>query len=391
MKSLYRRYGEWGIKLRHNVWRVITFIPVWKRLLYIGIALGVATLSGALLLPVVWYYEESSRFVESLLIVLSYFREGVFVVFYSLIVLCCLALIYQYERKRYLEFHIHRMTSLVTALHADRDAVAQPVPPELDELMTTIRAISDSAVQAEHDLLQADRLKHELVTNVAHDLRSPLTSITGYLDLIHSDRYRDEVELRHYIQVIHENATNLKGLINDIFDYTFLQNDRIVLQKNEVRLDELLNQLITQSTLRLSEVEMEARFKSVADQPVVEGDALKLVRVFENIFENAMRYGRDGKYIDTFIDDTEDTVLIKMTNYGEEAIPSRDIPYVFERFFRVEKSRSHYTGGSGLGLAIAKSIVALHDGEIRVSSQPGETSFTIILPKKAYPPVQQKA
>ncbi|MDX5324285.1 MAG: GHKL domain-containing protein, partial [Exiguobacterium sp.] len=170
-----------------------------------------------------------------------------------------------------------------------------------------------------------------------------------------------------------------------------LQNDRIVLQKNEVRLDELLNQLITQSTLRLSEVEMEARFKSVADQPVVEGDALKLVRVFENIFENAMRYGRDGKYIDTFIDDTEDTVLIKMTNYGEEAIPSRDIPYVFERFFRVEKSRSHYTGGSGLGLAIAKSIVALHDGEIRVSSQPGETSFTIILPKKAYPPVQQKA
>ncbi|MFY9856764.1 MAG: HAMP domain-containing sensor histidine kinase [Exiguobacterium chiriqhucha] len=367
--------------MRHNIWRVITFIPMWKRLLYVVIAFGVATLSGVLLLPAVWYFEESSRFVESLIIVLSYFREGVIVMFYSLMVIVCLVLIYQYERKRYLQVHIERMTSLVEELHANRDLVEPSVPPELERLMATVRAISDSAAKAEQELVQADRLKHELVTNVAHDLRSPLTSITGYLDLIHSDRYRDEVELRHYIQVIHENAIHLKGLINDIFDYTFLQNDRIALQTSEIRLDELLNQLIMQSTLRLSEVEMEARFSSSAKRPIVEGDALKLVRVFENILENAIRYGRDGTYIDTFIEDTDEVVLINMTNYGEEAIPSRDIPYVFERFFRVEKSRAHYTGGSGLGLAIAKSIIDLHEGEIHVTSQPRKTTFTIILPK----------
>lgn len=364
---------------------------MWKRLLYVVIAFGVATLSGVLLLPAVWYFEESSRFVESLIIVLSYFREGVIVMFYSLMVIVCLVLIYQYESKRYLQFHIERMTSLVEELHAKRDSPEQSVPPELGRLMATVRAISDSAAKAEQELVRADRLKHELVTNVAHDLRSPLTSITGYLDLIHSDRYRDEVELRHYIQVIHENATHLKGLVNDIFDYTFLQNDRIALQTSEVRLDELLNQLIMQSTLRLSEVEMEARFSSSAERPIVEGDALKLVRVFENILENAIRYGRDGKYIDTFVEDTDETVLINMTNYGEEAIPSRDIPYVFERFFRVEKSRAHYTGGSGLGLAIAKSIVELHEGEIQVKSQPGETTFTILLPKTSSNAVQEKA
>ncbi|OGX80596.1 hypothetical protein A6395_00955 [Exiguobacterium sp. SH31] len=367
--------------MRHNIWRVITFIPMWKRLLYVLITFGVATLSGVLLLPAVWYFEESSRFVESLVIVLSYFREGVLFLFYSLMVAVCFVLIYQYEHKRYLQFHIERMTSLVEELHANCDAVEQDVPPELDRLMATVRSISNSAAKAEYELIQANRLKHELVTNVAHDLRSPLTSITGYLDLIHSDRYRDEVELRHYIQVIHENASNLKGLINDIFDYTFLQNDRIVLQKSEVHLDELLNQLITQSRLRLLEVEMEARFSSSAERPIVEGDALKLVRVFENILENAMRYGRDGTYIDTFVEDTDRAVFIKMTNYGEEAIPSRDLPFVFERFFRVEKSRAHYTGGSGLGLAISKSIVDLHEGEIHVSSQPGETTFTIVLPK----------
>ncbi|WP_251136265.1 HAMP domain-containing sensor histidine kinase [Exiguobacterium sp. s194] len=377
--------------MRHNIWRVITFIPIWKRLLYVVIAFGVATLSGVLLLPAVWYFEESSRFVESLIIVLSYFREGVIVMFYSLVVIVCLVLIYQYERKRYLQFHIERMTSLVEELHADRDSVERSVPPELDRLMATVRAISDSAAKAEQEVLQADRLKHELVTNVAHDLRSPLTSITGYLDLIHSDRYRDEVELRHYIHVIHENATHLKGLINDIFDYTFLQNDRIALQTSEVRLDELLNQLIMQSTLRLSEVGMEARFSSSAERPIVEGDALKLVRVFENILENAIRYGRDGTYIDMFIDDTDEAVLINMTNYGEEAIPSRDIPYVFERFFRVEQSRAHYTGGSGLGLAIAKSIIDLHEGEIHVTSQPRETTFTIILPKVSPNAVHEKA
>ncbi|WP_290769985.1 MULTISPECIES: sensor histidine kinase [Exiguobacterium] len=377
--------------MRHNIWRVITFIPMWKRLLYVVIAFGVATLSGMLLLPVVWYFEESSRFMESLIIVLSYFREGVFFLFYSLMVAVCLVLIYQYERKRYLQFHIERMTSLVEELHADRDSVEPSVPPEPERLMATVRAISDSAAKAEQEVLQADRLKHELVTNVAHDLRSPLTSITGYLDLIHSDRYRDEVELRHYIQVIHENATHLKGLINDIFDYTFLQNDRIALQTSEVRLDELLNQLIMQSTLRLSEVGMEARFSSSAERPIVEGDALKLVRVFENILENAIRYGRDGTYIDMFIDDTDEAVLINMTNYGEEAIPSRDIPYVFERFFRVEQSRAHYTGGSGLGLAIAKSIIDLHEGEIHVTSQPRETTFTIILPKVSPHAVHEKA
>ncbi|MGI1822552.1 sensor histidine kinase [Exiguobacterium sp. TRN 1102] len=377
--------------MRHNIWRVITFIPMWKRLLYVVIAFGVATLSGMLLLPVVWYFEESSRFMESLIIVLSYFREGVFFLFYSLMVAVCLVLIYQYERKRYLQFHIERMTSLVEEFHADRDSVEPSVPPELERLMATVRAISDSAAKAEQEVLQADRLKHELVTNVAHDLRSPLTSITGYLDLIHSDRYRDEVELRHYIQVIHENATHLKGLINDIFDYTFLQNDRIALQTSEVRLDELLNQLIMQSTLRLSEVGMEARFSSSAERPIVEGDALKLVRVFENILENAIRYGRDGTYIDMFIDDTDEAVLINMTNYGEEAIPSRDIPYVFERFFRVEQSRAHYTGGSGLGLAIAKSIIDLHEGEIHVTSQPRETTFTIILPKVSSNAVHEKS
>ncbi|WP_251131389.1 HAMP domain-containing sensor histidine kinase [Exiguobacterium sp. s5] len=377
--------------MRHNIWRVITFIPMWKRLLYVLIAFGVATLSGALLLPAVWYFEESSRFMESLIIVLSYFREGVIVMFYNLMVIVCLVLIYQYERKRYLQFHIERMTSLVEELHANRDLVEPSVPPELEQLMATVRAISDSAAKAEQELVQADRLKHELVANVAHDLRSPLTSITGYLDLIHSDRYRDEVELRHYIQVIHENATHLKGLINDIFDYTFLQNDRIALQTSEVRLDELLNQLIMQSTLRLSEVEMEARFSSSAKRPIVEGDALKLVRVFENILENAIRYGRDGTYIDTFVEDTDETVLINMTNYGEEAIPSRDIPYVFERFFRVEKSRAHYTGGSGLGLAIAKSIIDLHEGEIHVTSQPRKTTFTIILPKVSSNAVHEKS
>ncbi|MBQ6459140.1 MAG: hypothetical protein IJJ35_06035, partial [Exiguobacterium sp.] len=152
--------------MRHNIWRVITFIPMWKRLLYVVIAFGVATLSGMLLLPVVWYFEESSRFMESLIIVLSYFREGVFFLFYSLMVAVCLVLIYQYERKRYLQFHIERMTSLVEELHADRDSVEPSVPPELERLMATVRAISDSAAKAEQEVLQADRLKHELVTNV---------------------------------------------------------------------------------------------------------------------------------------------------------------------------------------------------------------------------------
>ncbi|CAH1220713.1 Alkaline phosphatase synthesis sensor protein PhoR [Paenibacillus auburnensis] len=118
-----------------------------------------------------------------------------------------------------------------------------------------------------------------------------------------------------------------------------------------------------------------------SDDPVIVGDGNKIARVFENLIQNAMRYGKEGKYIDLTVRDSQQTVEVEVKNYGK-SIPSVDLPYIFERFYRVEKSRSEYTGGSGLGLAIAKSIVTLHGGEIEAKSAMGTTSFVVTLLKK---------
>ncbi|WP_255294363.1 sensor histidine kinase [Priestia megaterium] len=126
---------------------------------------------------------------------------------------------------------------------------------------------------------------------------------------------------------------------------------------------------------------MEYRLYCTATDPIVVGDGGKLARVFENLIQNAIRYGSKGKYIDVGLSDTEKTVEIEIANYGQ-AISQLDLPHIFERFYRVEKSRSQFTGGSGLGLAIVKSIVDLHNGQIEVMSKMGRTAFTIKLLKK---------
>lgn len=368
--------------MKNNIVNLLKFIPKWKLVLYVLLSLGVAVTITAVILPAVWYLEEDSRFFESLFFILSYVRELFMIAFYMLIMSGCFILIYQYERKRYLLFHLNNVTEKVNQIDAERftydDAFIQP---EFEKLVYGIRHILTTAEAAKNELKQADQFKHELVTNVAHDLRSPLTSITGYLDLIHHDKYRDEVELRHYVQVIHENAFNLQVLINDIFDFTYIQNQQVTLQTAMINIEEMLNQLAIQTKVQLSDVEMEIRLKSEAKQPIVEGDGMKLVRVFENIIQNAIRYGSDGRYLDLFIRDTDKSVTVEIVNYGQDFIPPSDLPFIFERFYRVEKSRSQFTGGSGLGLAITKSIVDLHGGNIGVSSHPGKTAFEVTLNK----------
>src|SRR5690606_13942508 len=117
------------------------------------------------------------------------------------------------------------------------------VQPELQGYFEGIQKIIANSEKAIIEVKNAEQLKNELVTNVAHDLRSPLTSIIGYLELINNDGYQDEVELRYYIQVIHEKAASLHTLINDIFEYTFTQNQQMTIQKDPVNLEEMLNQL----------------------------------------------------------------------------------------------------------------------------------------------------
>lgn len=228
---------------------------------------------------------------------------------------------------------------------------------------------------------RTERSKNELVTNVSHDLRTPLTSIIGYLGLIDQDRYRDEVELRHYVQIAHAKAQRLNVLINDLFEYTRMSSGNMPLRTTVVNMPELMNQLLEHYRLPLEEAGMIGTFlnRSEGVEMRILAEPDKLVRVFENLLSNAMIYGREGRKVDVILSAEGDAVVVEVVNYGEP-IPQDDLPYLFDRFYRVDKARTGRDGGSGLGLAIVKGLVEKHGGSIQALSDERSTSFRVRLP-----------
>ena len=225
----------------------------------------------------------------------------------------------------------------------------------------------------------AQQTKTDLITNVSHDLRTPLTSIIGYLSLIEDDKYKDEVQLRYYTSIAYEKSNTLKILIDDLFDLTKMQNNTMKLNKVKINLVELIGQIVSHFEYQFKEAHMEGRLNFSEDRCIIKADPIKLVRSFENLITNAMKYGKDGYYIDIVTEKKGEMAIVKVINYGEP-IPILDLPHIFDRFYRVEKSRNRNDGGSGLGLAITKNIIEIHGGEISVTSDNNETVFEVKIP-----------
>ncbi|MCM3746625.1 HAMP domain-containing histidine kinase [Paenibacillus pasadenensis] len=238
----------------------------------------------------------------------------------------------------------------------------------------------------------AEQTKSDLITNVSHDLRTPLTSIIGYLGLIEQDRCRDEVELRQYVHIAYEKSKRLNVLINDLFDYTKMRYETSPQRIHTFNLTELLGQLLVQYRVPLEQAGLTGALHAPSGKLPITGDSDKIVRVFENLLANAIHYGKDGGKVDLHASAEEGEAVVEVVNYGE-MIPSVDLPHLFDRFYRVDKARGLGSGGSGLGLAIAKSIVEQHGGKIAAASDPFLTSFQVRLPllsQEALPGKQTK-
>lgn len=250
---------------------------------------------------------------------------------------------------------------------------------DIDELAHKINSIIHQLRNITVEERQAQQTKTDLITNVSHDLRTPLTSIMGYLGLIEEGKYKDEVQMMYYINIAYEKSKSLNVLINDLFEFTKMQNNTIRLNKIEINLVELLSQIVSQFEIYFKQEFMVSRANFNEEKLIVKADPNKLVRVFENLMTNAMKYGKDGLYVDIVTEKKGDMAVVKVINYGEP-IPVLDLPNIFDRFYRVEKSRNRNAGGSGLGLAITKNIVNLHDGQITVLSDKHQTVFEVQLP-----------
>ncbi|MFC3768520.1 sensor histidine kinase [Paenibacillus sp. GCM10012303] len=287
--------------------------------------------------------------------------------------------IFLLSRKQIL--YLHRITQAVQRIAGGQFDERIPVryKDEMGDLAVNLNKMSEQLKTSIEDERRAERTKSELITNVSHDLRTPLTSITGYLGLIEQDRYRDEVELRHYVHIAYEKAKRLHVLIDDLFEYTRLSGGGLPLRLSEVDLVEMIGQLTAQFQYEMRQAGMDIRLSFPERKVMITADGDKLARVFDNLLANAVNYGKDGVYLDVFVRVDGAEAVVEVVNYGDP-IPPQDLPHIFERFYRVEKSRTEDMGGSGLGLAISKQIVELHGGTIQAASDKSRTAFEVRLP-----------
>ena len=241
----------------------------------------------------------------------------------------------------------------------------------LNKMVGDIRSLMDKEREAE-------RTKNELITNVAHDLRTPLTSIIGYLELLSGKVVIPPEMQKKYIDIAYAKSKRLEKLIEDLFGFTKMNYGKVSMHVSKVDVVKLLSQLLEEFYPSFMDKNLSYELKSNVPAQIITADGNLLARLFDNLINNAIKYGADGKRVLVNIHASESVVAISVTNFGY-VIPEEELPLIFNKFYRVEQSRSTHTGGTGLGLAIAKNIVDMHGGTISVASDLNGTVFTVKL------------
>ena len=247
----------------------------------------------------------------------------------------------------------------------------RPLEDSLNEIKMTIR-------RQEQEAIESEKKKNDLVVFLAHDLKTPLTSIVAYLSILETKPDMPEEERKKYTHISLEKAIRLGELINEFFEITKFNLQDIVLEPGNLDLSMMLEQIADELYAVLKEKNLRCDVQ-IDDTLMIYGDADKLARVFDNLLRNAIAYCDKGTAIRIQAKERHQEIEIVVANEGENS-PEEELSAIFEKFYRVDGSRSSKTGGAGLGLAIAKEIVELHHGTIRAESDEWETRFIVTLP-----------
>jgi two-component system sensor histidine kinase VanS len=225
----------------------------------------------------------------------------------------------------------------------------------------------------------AESSKDQLVLNLAHDLRTPLTSVIGYLDFILQDDQLTPEQIRHFTTIAYTKSQRLEKLIDELFEITRMNYGKLTLEKSSIDLSELLLQLNEELYPLFEKNGLTSRLNMT--QPLqIYGDGELLARVFENLLTNAVRYGSEGQFVDIqgYLD--ENDVVVNVINYGD-CIDPEELPHIFDMFYTGDRARTHPSGSTGLGLFITKNIVEQHEGAVAVQSSVVRTLFEVRLPQ----------
>lgn len=247
---------------------------------------------------------------------------------------------------------------------------------EVSVLARSVLEMSDEIKAMMEKQKRLEQEKDDLITSVAHDLRTPLTSILGYLDLI---LYNQEISMEEkvkYLTIVNKKSLQLKKLIEELFDYTKYSKNQMIPKKIKLDITKFMEQIVEEFYPSFYENQIEVCTNFLTKSIFIDADGDLLARAIGNILNNAVKYGADGKQIIITMKEVKSQIKISIINFGQ-IIPKEDIDKIFDRFFRVEQSRSEKTGGTGLGLAIAKSIFELHEASVEVTSGEEGTEFLI--------------
>ena len=302
------------------------------------------------------YMEESGRMNGLIQAVLDYHVAVVLVyVIFGLALFAVTFMILQEPYIRYISKISDAVQSisegnLNTTIDVIGDDEFSSMAANLNKMVEDIKGLMDKERESE-------RTKNELITNVAHDLRTPLTSIIGYLELL-AGNTRIPADMQHkYIEIAYGKARRLEKLIEDLFGFTKLNYGKISMHVAQLDVVKLLGQLLEEAYPNFVEKNLSYDLQSNVPAKIITAD---------------------GKRVLVKLHADDELVTVSVTNYGY-VIPPDELPLIFNKFYRVEQSRSSTTGGTGLGLAIAKEIVDMHGGTIQVASDLNGTVFTVKL------------
>ena len=337
---------------------------------WVTIVLVVSVLGFIICRSLIWYE------TNPLYHLLNWVRDYYFFVFAFVILVGWVVISY---------YFIARPNQQLQALIEASGQLSQPteepirLPPAMKSVEDQLNLAREEALHAQRTAREAEQRKNDLVVYLAHDLKTPLTSVIGYLTLLR-DEPQISPELRaRYTGIALEKAERLEDLINEFFDITRFNLSHLELEKQTVDLSRMLQQVVSEFEPMLAEEQLTCTLDLPARMDY-SCDPDKLARVFDNLLRNACHYSTPGTNVQISGAETDTSIVLSFHNEGR-TIPPEKLERIFDQFFRLDSSRATRTGGAGLGLAIAKEIVELHGGTISARSRDNQVEFQVTLPK----------
>ncbi|WP_369900048.1 sensor histidine kinase [Bacillus manliponensis] len=252
--------------------------------------------------------------------------------------------------------------NLKTRLFANEDDFFNEVMFATNELIEQLEKNQIQTIQSETE-------RKRLLSSISHDIRTPLTSIIGYVDALKDGIADTDEERKEYLEIISRKSNNLKQLIDEIFNMAKLDADEIPMQLETIDVSEIIKEVLIEYLPEIKKNELELKLTLPETKCLIETDYLSIIRIIGNLIKNAILYGKGGKVLGIEIIETSQEFQILIWDHGP-GILKCELDRVFERMYRGDQSRNSEQGGSGLGLAIAKALIEKNNGRIWVESVP---------------------